>query len=896
METSKDDNVVLSMFGFIEHFRELDEQTKETTHHNFITVLKEIACNPVPHVSSQIIDIYKDLQEKNYNRKEFLNKLRENGATDDYDREELDEMIQKLEASRGYGEKETKRLINFIRKCHSYNKSMITKMLETLNVPDQYTILHYGALFNNVSFCRCLIIDFGCNVNLVSSDGETVLHIAARLINTKYPDRPSSILEYLLNHPQIQINIQDNQGRTPLHFAVIYNCPGNVKYLIEHGANLSISDIGGAIPLHYACRFLQNNRTIELFLNFPQLFNCETYDKRKPIDIAIEYNDPILIKRFLTHSKEKILSLLKEQYDRIINANDSLLYFACHQLHGHKKISHLINSNSIMYRDKETGLSPLMIAVQYRQFQYVKELLQNKSFTQEAFELISHISFRTVLHICTKIHNKDITKTLFDSHFISNTLTIAADVLGDTPLHMCAQFGNVYMAQLLLNYVNNYDSFATTTKVTPHTMLMKMNKNKLTPLHMAIQAGHLDVINEMLRYTDLSILNMRDDQLRTCLHMAAAKGHIGIVNILLQYRADSHCCDINEWTPLHHAMQNEKNVDDEERLQCIESLVIRGMSNINALSIRRETPLHIACKFSSSKLVKQMIKFDCDLFIRNVDDYNCLEVAIEANNEEVVQYLIENDNCFDLMRNSQIREKKRSCCSLRPGQYEVDTPMRKLIRKMPRMGLLMLNKCSMIVGTEGTAIHQNIFMYEFLEDQFTVNKWNSDTSKTERHSELYTSNTVNLVMNHPLFLMAQYEAYDLMSHSLSNYLVKLKFKNFGIFLYILLLLLYSIYLGLFTTIVLRAHHPGIYYNLTNIDFQDSLCYNVSQVLLTTYPNLGGIKTTIDYLLKYSMYTVIGLLISKNIFNIIEICQMDFSKTLRYWLETFAVMLSFHLCV
>ena len=92
-----------------------------------------------------------------------MNRLRQSEATIGYDTEELDEIIQKLEASRGYSEKETKRLINFIKKCHSYNKSMITKMLETLNVQDQYTILHYGALFNNVSFCKCLIDDFGCS-------------------------------------------------------------------------------------------------------------------------------------------------------------------------------------------------------------------------------------------------------------------------------------------------------------------------------------------------------------------------------------------------------------------------------------------------------------------------------------------------------------------------------------------------------------------------------------------------------------------------------------------------------------------------------------------------------------------------------------------------------------
>jgi hypothetical protein len=152
------------------------------------------------------------------------------------------------------------------------------------------------------------------------------------------------------------------------------------------------------------------------------------------------------------------------------------------------------------------------------------------------------------------------------------------------------------------------------------------------------------------------------------------------------------------------------------------------MININALTIRRETPLHIACEYGSSKIVKQLIEFDCDLFARNVDGYNCLEVAIEANNEEVVRYLIESDNCFDLMRNSQIRERKRTYCSPFARRCEVDTAMRKLIRKMPSMALLLLDKCSMIVRTKGMAVHKNIFVYEFLEDQFTVNKWNRGKS------------------------------------------------------------------------------------------------------------------------------------------------------------------------
>jgi ankyrin repeat protein len=144
---------------------------------------------------------------------------------------------------------------------------------------------------------------------------------------------------------------------------------------------------------------------------------------------------------------------------------------------------------------------------------------------------------------------------------MSNTLLVTADMLGDTPLHICAQVGNVYMTQLLLGYIIDHSSPVTTFSQSPvlltminrdanrrvppepsvtrvnkvishyrsasrhaHAMLIKRNKGKLTSLHVAIQAGNLDVVNEMLKYADPSVINMCDDQQRTSLHMAAAKG------------------------------------------------------------------------------------------------------------------------------------------------------------------------------------------------------------------------------------------------------------------------------------------------------------------------------------------------------------------------------------
>ncbi len=80
-----------------------------------------------------------------------------------YTNEEIEDIAEKLEASRGNTIEIIEERLNTIQKQHGYNKSQMTKMLEKLNESDQYTILHYGALYNNVPFCQCLIENYNCS-------------------------------------------------------------------------------------------------------------------------------------------------------------------------------------------------------------------------------------------------------------------------------------------------------------------------------------------------------------------------------------------------------------------------------------------------------------------------------------------------------------------------------------------------------------------------------------------------------------------------------------------------------------------------------------------------------------------------------------------------------------
>lgn len=210
--------------------------------------------------------------------------------------------------------------------------------------------------------------------------------------------------------------------------------------------------------------------------------------------------------------------------------------------------------------------------------------------------------------------------------------------------------------------------------------------------------------------------------------------------------------DVDDNTPLHEAARwsDLDENDNIHRIECVDRLINAG-ADVNALNIQRETPLHVACRYSSSALVKKLLDHRADYLQTNFRGYNCFEVAIEEKNEEVVKYLINHDIIFELMRNAQINRKRfepcctcgnetfrESCCvpackGLQCCSYYTirvcsdgriaDTPMRKLIIKMPDMAYEVLERCTTTIGSEKSQIHQQTFDYEFLEDQYVVDNW-----------------------------------------------------------------------------------------------------------------------------------------------------------------------------
>ena len=105
-------------------------------------------------------------------------------------------------------------------------------------------------------------------------------------------------------------------------------------------------------------------------------------------------------------------------------------------------------------------------------------------------------------------------------------------------------------------------------------------------IHTATRTGNLTKVKALLAAKP-SLVNATDDFCPTPLHLAVQNGHKDIVAFLLTYKANVNAKDGDGFTPLHHAAQRT-NTD------IVELLLSHG-ADVNAKSFNGSiTPLHLA--------------------------------------------------------------------------------------------------------------------------------------------------------------------------------------------------------------------------------------------------------------------------------------------------------------
>uniref|UniRef100_A0A8C1V0J5 Euchromatic histone-lysine N-methyltransferase 1a n=1 Tax=Cyprinus carpio TaxID=7962 RepID=A0A8C1V0J5_CYPCA len=197
-----------------------------------------------------------------------------------------------------------------------------------------------------------------------------------------------------------------------------------------------------------------------------------------------------------------------------------------------------------------------------------------------------------------------------------------------TPLHCAAEEGHKEICHILLQAGANLDI---------------CDAEQRTPLMYACENNHLETVKYLLKAG--ASTGHKDMRGSTCLHLAARGGHTGVLQYLVSMPSiDINCKDDGGWAPLTWATENKNleqvkmlisvgadvQIRDKEENVClhwaafsgcdeITQLLLDKRSDLHAVNIHGDSPLHIAVRQNQLDCVMLFLSRGADVNLKNKD-------------------------------------------------------------------------------------------------------------------------------------------------------------------------------------------------------------------------------------------------------------------------------------
>lgn len=181
---------------------------------------------------------------------------------------------------------------NSLMKLASKNRLDLNRII----FPNNKTIFHEAINMNiPEETLMILLSDEKINVSLPDANGNTVLHLFCGGFCGNDPEGPSNLL--VQRGAEQVLNIKNRQGMTALHkCATNYTCGSKILQILMNTkkADLNIQDQDGHTPLHIACH-CSNDEVASLLVQNGANINLHSSKQLKPLDIAVVTNNQALI-------------------------------------------------------------------------------------------------------------------------------------------------------------------------------------------------------------------------------------------------------------------------------------------------------------------------------------------------------------------------------------------------------------------------------------------------------------------------------------------------------------------------------------------------------------------------------------------------------------------------
>ncbi|XP_051822731.1 inversin isoform X1 [Antechinus flavipes] len=465
----------------------------------------------------------------------------------------------------------------------------------------QRTALHLAAQKGNYRFMKLLLTR---RANWMQKDLEemTPLHLTTR---HKSPKCLALLLKFMAPG---EVDTQDKNKQTALHWSAYYNNPEHVKLLIKHDSNIGIPDIEGKIPLHWAANHKEPSavHTVRCILDAApteSLLNWQDYEGRTPLHFAVADGNVTVVDVLTSYESCNITS-----YDNLFRTP---LHWAA--LLGHAQIVHLLlerNKLGTIPSDSQ-GATPLHYASQSNFAETVEVFLKHPSVKDD-----SDLEGRTSFMWAAGKGSDDVLRTMLSLKLdIDINMT---DKYGGTALHAAALSGHVSTVKLLLDHHAQVDA----TDVMKHT-----------PLFRACEMGHKEVIQTLIKGG--ARVDLVDQDGHSLLHWAALGGNADVCQILIENKINPNVQDYAGRTPLQCAAYGGY-------INCM-ALLMENNADPNIQDKEGRTALHWSCNNGYLDAIKLLLSFAAfpNQMENNEERYTPLDYALLGEHHEVIQFMLE---------------------------------------------------------------------------------------------------------------------------------------------------------------------------------------------------------------------------------------------------------------
>ncbi|CAI5774729.1 [ADP-ribose] polymerase tankyrase-2 isoform X3 [Podarcis lilfordi] len=535
------------------------------------------------------------------------------------------------------------------------------------------------------------------------------------------------VVEYLLQSGG-NVHARDDGGLIPLHNACSFGHAEVVNLLLRHGADPNARDNWNYTPLHEAaikgkidvCIVLLQHGADPAIRNTDGRTALDLADPSAKAVLSGEYKKDELLESARSGNEEKLMALLTP-LNVNCHASDGRKSTPLHLAAGYNrvKIVQLLLQHGADVHAKDKGdLVPLHNACSYGHYEVTELLVKHGAFVNAMdlwqFTPLHEAASKNRVEVCSLLLSYGADPTLLNCH---NKSTIdlaptpqlkerlAYEFKGHSLLHAARESDAARVKKhLSLETVNfkhpqTHETALHCAAASPYPKrkqicelllrkganINEKTKDFLTPLHVAAEKGHNDVVEVVVKHE--AKVNALDNLGQTSLHRAAHCGHLQTCRLLLSSGCDPSIVSLQGFTasqmgnesvqqllqegvPLGNSEADRQlleaakagDVDTVKKLCTVQSVNCRDIEG------RQSTPLHFAAGYNRVSVVEYLLQHGADVHAKDKGGLVPLHNACSYGHYEVAELLVKHGavvNVADLWKFTPLHEAAAK------GKYEI---------------------------------------------------------------------------------------------------------------------------------------------------------------------------------------------------------------------------------